>query len=254
MAEFLKVEIKSESFFNSLEDEILNLFEKLTDKIKEKRENILETLNAIRHDYQNKEKNLQKKLSEYNEFKQKLTKTDTTLNEIMEIRDGSLKNIEYKISQLIAPYECPKVSLQHDQLDSILAKINTIQLITFDTENVCDMESSFDQFFRSNSAKSPEDTELISRSDTSLIRHMTMHKRNSSISARPITDIKIVSNKSQIPVGYSALDSTAAGKEVQLWDELKLRVFTVKPKRYLCYTRQTMDALSIKEGTTKRQV
>ena len=254
MAEFLKEESESELFFNSLENEISHLFEKLNTLLNEKRKNILEMLNIIRQNYKKKEESRKKKLSELNEFKCMLSNTNMEFNENMEIRGDTLQNIEKKISQLIVPSEFPNVMFHSEQFDSILATIDTIQLLTSDNENEFDVDTSFENAMRQKLAKLSLEPELVSSRHKSLVRHMTLQKRESAIQARPITDIKIVSNKSQIPVGYIALDSTAGGKEVQLWEELWLKVFIVKPKRYLCYTRQTMDTLSITEGTTKRQV
>ena len=248
MAEFLKGEMDGESFFKSLEDEITLLFEKLSDLFDNKRKNILKKLEDIHQEYLRREENRVVKLTAYNEYKSRLAKTDSKLNEILEIRDHSVHNVDDKISILTNPTEYPKVFLQQDQLDSIIAKLDTIQLIKSDKDTNIDLESSFDQFMSDNLSPLPEPPDT----NRSFIRHMTLQKRQSTVSARPITDIKIVSNKSQTPVGYSVLDSTADGKEIQLWDVFTLRVFTAKPKRYLCYTRQTMDAVSIKEGTTKR--
>ena len=157
-----------------------------------------------------------------------------------------------KISKLVLPEECPKVSLQFEQLENIIAKIDAIQLKTLTEEDP--FETDFDSSLEANISIIRKKLQLTDHNRRSLIRHMSTLKRDTIIQTqtRPITDIKIISNKVNVPVGYTALDSTAGGKEVDLWEDAKFRVFTTKPKRILCYTRQTMDALSIKEGTSRR--
>ncbi|KAI6650942.1 Multivesicular body subunit 12B-like [Oopsacas minuta] len=250
--------IDTELYFSSKENEIIELFEKLFTSIEDKRKSILGIFDRIRYEYKQNNDNRLQRLSELKRFKERLNNiaNKEKLNHIMEISEDMVHNIEARMSELIIPDNCPHISLQCEHLDSILAKIDMIQLITSTDEatfeNTQAMESldSYIHNISENIKKIPLQF-LDTERRKSLIRHV---KLQSTSQVRPITDIKIVSNKSTIPVGYTALDSTAGGKEVDLWENLKLRIFSAKPKRYLCYTRQTMDALSIKEGTSKRSL
>ena len=245
--------IEAEIFFGTLENEIAKLFEKLFTSIEDKKKNILGILDVIRENFKRNEVNRSKKLAELNQFKEQLLNTNTQQNEVMEIREDTIHKLDAKISKLLLPEDCPKVSLQCEHLESIIAKIDAIQLKTLTEEgDQLTFGSDLETSLEANISIIREQLQLTDHNRRSLARHMSIIKRNSSIQARPITDIKIISNKANIPVGYMALDSTAVGNEVDLWEESKFRVFTAKPKRILCYTRQTMDALSIKEGTSRR--
>ena len=245
--------VEAEIFFCALESEITNLFEKLFTSIEDKKKSILGILDKIREDFKLNDANRLKKLDELNQFKDQLINTDSQQNEVMEIRENTLHKLDAKISKCLIPEECPKVSLQCEHLESIIAKIDAIQLKTLtEGEDQYSIGSDFDSSLEANISIIRRKLQLTDHNRRSLIRHMSTLKRDTFIQTRPITDIKIISSKDNIPVGYTALDSTAGGKEVDLWEETKYRVFTAKPKRILCYTRQTMDALSIKEGTSRR--
>eukprot|EP00800_Vazella_pourtalesii_P004727 TRINITY_DN15489_c0_g1_i1.p1 TRINITY_DN15489_c0_g1~~TRINITY_DN15489_c0_g1_i1.p1 ORF type:complete len:368 (-),score=63.77 TRINITY_DN15489_c0_g1_i1:123-1226(-) len=253
MAEvFLDETFEAEIFFGALENEITKLFEELFTSIEDKKKSIFGILDRIREDFKRNEANRLKKLAELNQFKDQLVNTDSQLNDVMEIREDTIHKLDAKISKLVLPEECPKVSLQFEQLENIIAKIDAIQLKTLTEEDP--FETDFDSSLEANISIIRKKLQLTDHNRRSLIRHMSTLKRDTIIQTqtRPITDIKIISNKVNVPVGYTALDSTAGGKEVDLWEDAKFRVFTTKPKRILCYTRQTMDALSIKEGTSRR--
>ena len=117
-----------------------------------------------------------------------------------------------KISKLVLPEECPKVSLQFEQLENIIAKIDAIQLKTLTEEDP--FETDFDSSLEANISIIRKKLQLTDHNRRSLIRHMSTLKRDTIIQTqtRPITDIKIISNKVNVPVGYTALDSTAGGK------------------------------------------
>ena len=57
-------------------------------------------------------------------------------------------------------------------------------------------------------------------------------------SSKPITDIKIIANKTELPGGYQLLEHAADGQKVQLWEGRNLISLT---KRFLCYSRQNFD-------------
>ena len=56
--------------------------------------------------------------------------------------------------------------------------------------------------------------------------------------SKPITDIKVISNKTELPAGYQLLEYSADGQKVQLWEG---RYYLSVSKRYLCFSRQNFD-------------
>ena len=243
MAEvFLDNSVEAEIFFCALESEITNLFGKLFTSIEDKKKSILGILEIIRENFKLNDANRLKKLDELNHFKDQLINTDSQLNEVMEFREDTLFKLDAKISKFILPEECPKVILQCEHLESILAKIDAIQLKTLtEGEDQCSFGRNFESSLEANISITLKKLQLMDHNTKSLIPHISTLKRDTFIQTRPITDIKIISSKDNIPVGYTTLDFTAGGKEVDLWEETILRIFTAKPKRILCYTRQTMS-------------
>ncbi|KAI6652197.1 Multivesicular body subunit 12B [Oopsacas minuta] len=67
-------------------------------------------------------------------------------------------------------------------------------------------------------------------------------------SSKPITDIKVVSNKTELPAGYQLLEYSADGQKVQLWEG---RHYLSVSKRYLCFSRQNFDIGCIETAGTE---
>lgn len=66
-------------------------------------------------------------------------------------------------------------------------------------------------------------------------------------SSKPITDIKIIANKTELPGGYQLLEHAADGQKVQLWEGRNLISLT---KRFLCYSRQNFDIGLVDNGNS----
>ena len=247
MADFTRAD-DTEERFNSLEKEILSTFQKLINAIEDKRKEILDIFARFRHEYSARDKNRLQKIQELSQIKVKLAETDSQDNEVMELQGDTLQKIEARISSLEIQEEFPQLVFTHD-LDEIFAKFDTFKLVNNASgEPLSFIDSYIDKDIFRSIKKIPHIVTTQETIQTSL-RRMTI-SQDSISQTRPITDVKIIASKQQVPVGYSTLEATADGKSLQLWDGW-FKSFGVGSKRFLCYTRQTMDAMRIREGTTK---
>ena len=107
----------------------------------------------------------------------------------MEIREDTIHKLDAKISKLVLPEECPKVSLQFEQLENIIAKIDAIQLKTLTEEDP--FETDFDSSLEANISIIRKKLQLTDHNRRSLIRHMSTLKRDTIIQTqtRPVLPI-----------------------------------------------------------------
>ena len=249
MAEFTRADDTQERF-NSFEKEILSTFQKLINAIEDKRKEILDIFARFRHEYSTRDKKRLQKLQELSQIKVKLADTDSQDNEVMELQGDTLQKIEARISSLEIQEEFPQLVFKFNfDIDDIIAKFDTFELVNNASGVLLDFIDSYsDTDIFESLKKFPETVTTTQDTKQASLRRLSLLQE--SVKTRPITDIKIIASKQQLPVGYSTLEATADGKSLQLW-EGRFKVFGSGSKRFLCYNRQTMDAMEIKEGTTK---